>query len=189
MSETAYEKLQNFMGGLEARKLQLWGREQEITQELSTLESGLDEAIILNTHQTTQEQISTLKQELASVRRERFACTNPPRTGILLELTEALWLEATNEITGPLRAEWDKELIELERAKAMYLKAVNELGNIKARSDRITSRATEALLAVPGLKKLVPSLSTNVIIRHDLKSGVIFLDPDMVAKTFTGHRR
>jgi len=176
------------MAGLEARKLHLWHREQEIIKELTTLEAGLDEAIITGSQQSVQESINTLKTELANVQRERYAVTNPPRNGILGDLVKAVWTETADQIRGPLRDEWDEKLTELNQAKAMFLKAVAELGEIKRRADSLTSWTTEMMFAVPGLKMAVPSLSTGLIMRPDRKEGPIYINHLEIEKHFNGRK-
>jgi hypothetical protein len=186
-SEEAYQKLSDFLSDLERRGDALWTREQTITKELLAQESEYGEAAIRGDHQAVEQKIAALKTELAAVQKERFFVTNPPKTGVLLELAEAAWQETVNEITITYRERWNAELIQLERAKAMFLAAVAELGQIKAEADYVTSRSTEAMIRC-GYKKAVPSLSTSIFIRPDYKRGPIFLDDGVVEKTYTGRK-
>jgi hypothetical protein len=186
MERPAYKKLMDFRADLQRRAAQLRGREREIINSLATQEAGLDEAIITGGHQIVQEQIANLKTELASIQRELKALDNPPRTGILGDLVRGVWEEATDEITVDLRREWDAGVLELERARAMFLAAVAVLGEIKRKADSISSRITEAILAMPGPKLATPSLTTGIVSRPDRHEGPIFINPQESEKAFKG---
>ena len=181
---TGYEKLMDFKADLQRRAVLLRTREREILTELAANEEALDEAIIQGKHHVVQERIDGLKSELTNLLRELNALEHPPMTGHLGELVRGAWTEATNEITGPLRKEWEAELTEAEKAKAMFLRAVAELGGIKRKADVISSRINEALLTLPGPKMAAPSLSTGIY-EHS-KTGIIYLNPQESERAFKG---
>ena len=127
---TGYEKLMDFKADLQRRAVLLRTREREIMTELAANEEALDEAIIQGKHHVVQERIDGLKSELTNLLRELTALEHPPMTGHLGELVRAAWQEATSEIQGPLRKEWEAELTEAEVAavtgeiRSFYGKAV-----------------------------------------------------------------
>jgi hypothetical protein len=58
----------------------------------------------------------------------------------------------------------------------------------KTRADGVTSRTTEAIIAAPGFNRGVPSLGTGLTIRPDRKEGPIFIEPQIIKKTFFGRK-
>jgi hypothetical protein len=188
MTETAYQKLIDFQADLQRRATILRGREGEIIASLSEREEAFPEAVILGQAKRAQAEIDTLNLELANLRKELAALSNPPvgPDSRLGKLIQAAWQESVDEITGPLREEWDAEVVELEKARTMLLKAVTELGGIKRKADAISNRINGALLSIPGPKMVAPTLSTGIY-EHS-KTGVIYLSPDEVERAYIGEK-
>lgn len=182
----AFQALQDFRADLSRRAWELRGKEQELTNELAGMEARLDEAIVLGTHRAVQTDIDRLRAELAPLQREIQVLENPPPGGKLGALVKSAWGEAVSIITVDLRGEWNTEVVELEKAKAMFLKSVGTLGAIKRRADSLSSRITETMMAVPGPKLAAPALATGIISRPDRHEGFIFMDHLGIAKTFNG---
>jgi hypothetical protein len=178
----AYKRLIAFRADLDRRAAELRVQEAEIRTDLAELEEGLDEAIILDVHRPIQEKIKETNQLLSNIQREIKALENPPQGGILGDLIKAVWKEAADEIQGPLREEWNSEMLVLEQARQIFLGTVSRLGEIKRKADVVRGRISEVLLSMPGPKLVVPSLATGVY-EHSQK-GPIYIDPEESEKAF-----
>jgi hypothetical protein len=100
------------------------------------------------------------------------------------DLIRAVWNESVDEITGPLRQQFDAKVQELNEVRHIFLSLVAELGSIKRRADSITYSTMDLMQTMPGKKMGVPSLATGIISRQDRYSGPIFIDYQECDKAF-----
>ena len=126
--KTAYQQLEDFLEGMEARKGVLRKAEAEILLDLAEREANLDENIITGSYQQAQAAIDKFRGDLATINRELKALDSPPPGGVLGKLRA----DALNEIRDTLadkRKFWQEDLRpRLEAKKAEFMKLVKEAG-------------------------------------------------------------
>jgi hypothetical protein len=179
-------EFQTLLSDVQARKQVLWEEILSLQADLAAKQNNFDEAILEGADpEELQAELESLQKKIDLKTREWHALdaatSGKARTGKIREAARAVWQEGTDLITVSLRAEWDAELVELEKVKAMYLAAVSALGKIKRKADGVTSKLSyglEAFLPRVG----APHLATGI---YDEKYiGVIFPDYHEIKKAY-----
>ena len=184
----AYQHLQDFLGGLEARKGSLRKAEEEIIADLAVAEAALDEAIVAGNYQQAQAAINKFKSDLATINRELKALDNPPPGGHLGKLRT----DALNEIRENLadkRRFWQENLRpRLEAKKAEFMALVLEAGELNREGQTLVANFSSVQADVPGPKQGAPGFMSDIISRPDRHTGPIFFDHSETEKFFKGEK-
>lgn len=187
---SAYEKLESFLTDLEAQKWELTDKKNGLIMQRQAKVHELDEALLMGDGAAIQAALDAIDGEITPLD-QRIAVIDATLAGrrqspTLAGLAQATITESREGITGKYRIQWDEAAGKLADLDARRLELVAKLGEINRAAHRLTNQASQAAERLPSPRPGAPSLATNIIIRHDRKSGCIFPDLQQISKTFTG---
>ncbi len=186
MELKTFTEFQELLGQVQARKSFLGGEIGELSRELSDKTNAFAEAILEGADpEELQAELDALQRKIDLKTREyaalEAATRGKTRAGKLAHAARAVWEEGTDLITKDLRDEWDTQVVELEKAKAMFLTAVAAMGEIKRRADSLTSKLSYGLAEfLPGAG--APHLATGIF--EEKHIGIIFPNYNEIKKVY-----
>lgn len=186
MELKTFTEFQKLLDQVQARKGFLAGEIDELSRELAEKTAAFDEAILEGADpEELQAELDAMQKKIDLKRREskalEAALSGKARTGKLADAARSVWQEGAEIITKDLRAEWDAGVVELEKAKAMFLAAVAALGEIKRKADAVTSKLSYGLRGfLPGAG--TPHLATGIY--EEKYIGIIFPDHHEIKNAF-----
>jgi hypothetical protein len=186
MELRTFAEFQKLLAEVQARKDFATGEIARLNREMADRQAEFDGALLEGADpEELQAELDALQRKIDLKTREwhalDLAVSGKAKTGKVHEAARAVWNEGVEIITKDLRAEWDAEVIELNKAKGLFLAAVSALGEIKDRADVVSSKLSWGLGDfLPGAG--VPNLATGIYTEKHI--GVIFPDYDEIKKAF-----
>ncbi len=186
---SAYEEMQSFLAELQDSKNQLNDRKIVLVSQRAAKAAEIDEALLTGDGADIQAALDAIDGETAAIE-QRIRVIDATLSGQrkspqLGDLAAAAVAESRERIVA-LQQDWDSLAEKLAELDVQRLELVADLGRINREAQSLTSRAVAANDKTMGPRTAAPSLATNVIIRHDRRSGVIFPDHASIEKTFKG---